>query len=219
MNPFLPTTAAALAMTAACGFEPAGAPVPLTERLAERAHLTVSTASDLDATAVASGHALAIAPTITGGEVVVRTTADGYLLVEDLTLPLADVTLPAGMIAERPVRFTDLVLHLGTQLAVALPADAPPDALVGTGQADLILDWALVDADGEVVPLGLRKAPRTRFAVAITADATGALRADLAAHVAGTAMIITATSALRDVSLAVVGAEGVDAEAITAPGT
>lgn len=209
MNLPLTATAAALAVTAACGFDPAGAPVPLVDRLADRAQLAVTSDSDLDATAVASGHALAIAPAITGGQVVVRTTADGYLLVEDLTLPLADVTLPAGMIADRPVRFTDLVLRLGTQLAVALPAEVPADALVGTGQADLILDWSLVDADGDHVPLGLRKAPRTRFAVAITADATGALRADLAAHVDGTAMIITATSALRDVSLAVVGAEAI----------
>lgn len=213
MNLSLTTAAAALAVTAACGFDPAGAPVPLVDRLADRAQLTVTTDSDLDATAVASGHALAIAPAITGGQVVARTTADGYLLIEDLTLPLADVTLPAGMIADRPVRFTDLMLRLGTQLAVALPDVVPDDALVGTGQADLILDWSLVDAAGDHVPLGLRKAPRTRFAVAITTDATGALRADLAAHVDGTAMIITATSALRDVSLAVVGAE-----AIAAPG-
>lgn len=206
MNLPFATTAAALLASAACGFDPAGAPVPLAERLADRAHLAVTADSDLDATAVASGHALAIAPAITGGQVVLRTTADGYLLVEDLTLPLADVTLPRGMIADREVRFTDLVLHLGTQLAVPLPDDGPSDALVGTGQADLILDWSLVDADGSVVPLGLRKAPRTRFAVAVTTDATDALRADVAAHVDGTAMIITATAALRDLSLAVVGA-------------
>ncbi len=211
MNLRLATLSATLAATAACGFDPAGAPEALVDRLAARAHLAVTSASDLDATAVASGHALAIAPAITGGEVVVRTTADGYLLVEDLTLPVADVTLPAGMIANREVRFTDIVLRLGTQLAVPLPADGPADALVGTGRADLILDWALVDPDGTVVPLGLRKAPRTRFAVAVTTDAAGALRADVAAHVDGTAMVITATAALRDLSLAVVGAEAIAA--------
>ena len=53
MNLHLATTAAAIAVTAACGFDPAGAPVPLVDRLADRAQLAVTTASDLDATAVA----------------------------------------------------------------------------------------------------------------------------------------------------------------------
>lgn len=198
----LPLVAGALSV-AACGFTPTGDAPALADRLAARAHLSVTADSTVDATALARGRAEPIAPPVIGGQVVVRTTADGYLLVEDLTLALGDVTLPAGMLGEAPVRFTDLALTLGTQLAVPV-ADAPDAAaLVGTGRADLVLDWALVDADGRLLPLGLRRAPRVPFTVAVTADADGTLRADLASRIDGTAVTIDGTAAIRDVALTV----------------
>lgn len=209
MNLRLVSTLAATLATAACGFAPTGGDVPLADRLAARAHLAVAADSDLAVTAIARGQALALTPTIVGGEVVIRTTADRYLLVEDLTLPLADVTVPAGMFGPGPVRFTDLRLTLGTQLSVPIPADGPVDAIVGFGQADLILDWSLVSADGAVLPLGMRKAPRTAFTVAITSADDGRVRADLATHIDGTAIVVTDLAALTDLTLAITSTSAV----------
>ena len=172
-----------------------------------RAYLDVAPTSAIAVTAIAHGQAQPLTPTIVGGEVVARTTADGYLLIEDLTLPLADVTVPAGMFGPRPVRFTDLALSLGTQLAVPIAADGPADAIAGFGRADLILAWALVADDGTAWPLGLRRAPRTTFTVAVTADDDGTLRADLAARIDGTAVEVAAGAALRDLTLTVTSAE------------
>ncbi|MBK9033191.1 MAG: hypothetical protein IPL61_18285 [Myxococcales bacterium] len=205
----LVSTLAATLATAACGFAPTGSDAPLADRLAARARLDVAADGDLAVTAIARGQALALTPTIVGGEVVLRTTADHYLLVEDLTLPLADVTVPAGMLGPAPVRFTDLRLTLGTQLSVPIPVDGPLDAIVGFGKADLILDWSLVSDDGAVLPLGMRKAPRTPFTVAITTDLDGRVRADLATHIDGTAIVVTDLAALTDLTLAITSASAV----------
>lgn len=197
------------AALAACGFAPTGESITLAEQLSSRAYLDVATDSQLAVTAVAHGQPLELAPTIIGGEVVARTTADGYLLIEDLTLPLADLTVPAGVFGATPTRFTDLVVSLGTQLAVPLPPDGGElDVVAGTGRADLILDWALVDTDGTVRPLGLRRAPRTPFTVAIHRDVDGTLRAELGARTSE--VVIAGDAALTDVALAVVGASAAE---------
>lgn len=197
------------AAVAACGFAPTGEPDTLADQLTARAYLDVAADSQLAVTAVAHGQPLALAPTIVGGEVVARTTADGYLLVEDLTLPLADLTVPAGVFGSTPTRFTDLVVSLGTQLAVPLPPDGgDADALSGSGRADLILDWAVVEPDGAVRPLGLRRAARAPFTVTIRRDDAGALRAELGARTGD--VLIAGDAALTDVALAVVGASSAE---------
>lgn len=197
------TTTAALAATAACGFAPTGDPAPLAERLAGRASLAVVPGSQLEVTATSTTGATALVPDIVGGELIVRTTADGYLVVEKLTLPLADVTVPAGLVGPTPVTFTDLTVRLGTQLAIPLSA---PDAtvLAGAGRADLVLDWAALH-DGQVVPLGLRRLPRAPFTVAVGLADDGALTAQLATAVDGPAVLVAGGYQLRDLRLDVLG--------------
>jgi hypothetical protein len=183
----LVTVPAALAATAACGFAPTGDPATMTERLAGRATLAVVPGSQLDVTATSTTGATALAPEIVDGELVVRTTADGYLLVEKLTLPLADVTVPAGLVGPTPVTFTDLTVRLGTQLAIALP---DPDAAV----LHLVLDWAAVLG-------GMPRAPsRSR-----SAGRDGALTAKLSTAVDGPAVLVAGGYQLRDLRLDVLG--------------
>lgn len=197
------TATVALAASAACGFAPTGDPTPLAERLASRATLAVVPGSQLDVTATSTTGATALAPEILDGELIVRTTADGYLLVEKLTLPLADVTVPAGLVGPTPVTFTDLTVRLGTQLAIALP-DPGASVLAGAGRADLVLDWAAV-VDGQVVPLGLRRLPRAPFTVAVGLGDDGALTAQLATAVDGPAVLVAGGYQLRDLRLDVLG--------------
>ncbi|MEZ4399748.1 MAG: hypothetical protein R3B06_07000 [Kofleriaceae bacterium] len=204
----LAAAAMTLATTAACGFDPAGVAPPLSTRLAQRAHLPVIAGSDLSATAIAGPRQLAVGPVIEHGEVVVRTTADGFLLVEDLTLALGDVAVPPGFIDERGFTATELVLHLGTQVAISLPADHPTRArLAGSGRGDLILEWAARDADGRTWPLGPRRAPRLQFDVAVATGTDGALEAQVSTWVAGPAVAVPGVVALTDLDLQVVAAE------------
>jgi hypothetical protein len=186
-----------LVLLGACTFDPSGAGPTLRERLADRVYLDVGAASDLSFDAIArGGQALDVAPAIEGGTLVLRSTADGYLLAEDLDLPLADVTVPAGVVGPAPVRFTQLVLRLGTQLAVAMPDD---DVVAGTGTADLLLDWAMVDDRGIVIPLATRRLPRARFTIAV--GGAPALHAELSTHIDGTALELADAVTVRDLAL------------------
>lgn len=214
LRTLLPTLALAGLATAtgACSFEPdAGGGGGLAERLRKRAHLEVSTASGVAVSATArGGQQLDVAPAVLGGEAVLRTTADGWLLVEELDLPLDDVTVPAGVLSpSRPVTFTDLSIRLGTQLAVRplAPLDPADVSLAGWGDADLLLDWSMVSWDGQdVFPLAMRRIADAPFAVALELDADGVLRASLTAHVDGVVDNLGELVVLRDLSVDVLGA-------------
>lgn len=198
------TALAPLAVTAACSFDPQGAAVGLSERLHDRATLAVDPASQLDVTAIARDTSAPLTPTITGGELVARTTDDGYLLIEKMRLPLADVTVPAGLLGPEPVTFTELTVRLGTQLAVPV-ADPLADTIVGVGRADLVLDWAMIQG-GEVLPLGMRKVSRAPFSVAVAGGDDGPLTVSLTTAVDGPAVQVLEVYQLRDLRLDVVGA-------------
>jgi hypothetical protein len=195
---------------AACTFEPDGGGGGLAEQLRKRAFLDVSTESDVAVSAASrGGQTLDVAPGVLGGEAVLRTTEDGWLLVEDLSIPLDDVVVPPGMLADRPVTFTSISLRLGTQLAVKplAPLDAGDVSLVGWGDADLLLDWAMLSWDGkDVLPLAMRRIADAPFAVAIELDADGALHASITARVDGVVDNLGELVILRDLSLDVVSA-------------
>lgn len=204
----LPLTLLA-ASAAACGFEPGGAGEDLATQLRRRAFLDVSADSDLAVSATArSGQALAVDPGVLGGQAVLRTTADGWLLVEDLEIPLEDVTVPAGVLADRPVTFTDLALRLGTQLAVQplVPLDGDDATLAGWGDADLLLDWSMQSWDGDHLPLAMRRIADAPFAVAIQLDVDGRVHASISTRVDGVVDELGELVVLRDLAVDVVSA-------------
>lgn len=193
--------------TTACSFEPDSGAQDLATQLRKRAFLDVSTASEVAVSATArSGQALDVDPGVLGGEAVLRTTEDGWLLVEDLSIPLADVTVPAGVLADRPVTFTDLGLRLGTQLAVrpSAPLDGEAIALTGFGDADLLLDWAMLSWEGDVLPLAMRRIADAPFVVALELDADGQLHAAINARVDGVVDELGELVVLRDLAVDVV---------------
>ncbi len=205
----LPAVLPAILFTAACGFEPDGGGDSLATQLRQRAFLDVSSDSDVAVSATArGGQNLDVNPGVLGGQAVLRTTQDGWLLVEDLEIPLDDVTVPPGMLSERPVVFTDISLRLGTQLAVRplAPIDDESVSLVGWGDADLLLDWAMLSWDGtQHFPLAMRRIADVPFAVAIEMDAAGDLHASITARVDGVVDDLGELVVLRDLAVDVVG--------------
>jgi hypothetical protein len=204
--PILPT----FLFAAACGFAPDGGGDGLATQLRQRAFLDVSTDSDVAVSATSrGGQNLDVNPGVLGGRAVLRTTPDGWLLVEDLEIPLDDVVVPPGMLAGRPVTFTDISLRLGTQLAVAplAPLDETSVSLVGWGDADLLLDWAMLSWDGQDhLPLAMRRIADVPFAVGVEMDAEGALHASITARVDGLVDDLGDLVVLRDLAVDVVSA-------------
>jgi hypothetical protein len=194
--------------TAACGFSPEGGGDSLATQLRQRAFLDVSQESDVAVSATArGGQNLDVNPSVLGGEAVLRTTQDGWLLVEDLEIPLDDVTVPAGMLSDRPVTFTDIELRLGTQLAVRplAPIDDESLSLAGWGDADLLLDWSMLSWDGQDhLPLAMRRIADVPFAVAVEMDDAGDLHASISARVDGVVDDLGELVVLRDLAVDVV---------------
>ncbi len=201
----LPAVLPLTILAAACGFTPEGGGEGLATQLRKRAFLDVSTDSDVAVSATARGGLnLDVDPGVLGGQAVLRTTTDGWLLVEDLEIPLDDVTVPAGVLANRPVVFTDLALRLGTQLAIAplAPIDDSDVSLIGRGDADLLLDWAMVSWDNQQhLPLAMRRIADVPFAVAVEMDAAGDLHASITARVDGVVDELGELVALRDLQV------------------
>lgn len=211
----LPAVLPAFLFTAACGFAPDGGGDGLATQLRQRAFLDVSRDSDVAVSATArGGQNLDVNPGVLGGQAVLRTTQDGWLLVEDLEIPLDDVTVPPGMLSDRPVVFTDISLRLGTQLAVQplAPLDEEMVSLVGWGDADLLLDWSMLSWDGEDhLPLAMRRIADVPFAVAVEMDAAGDLHASITARVDGVVDDLGELVVLRDLAVDVVGSNATPA--------
>jgi hypothetical protein len=205
LTSLLPAVLPNALLGAACGFTPEGGGEGLATQLRKRAFLDVSTDSDVAVSATArGGQNLDVTPGVLGGQAVLRTTTDGWLLVEDLEIPLDDVTVPAGVLADRPVVFTDLALRLGTQLAIAplAPIDDSDVSLIGRGDADLLLDWAMVSWDNQQhLPLAMRRIADVPFAVAVEMDTAGDLHASITARVDGVVDELGELVALRDLQV------------------
>src|SRR5688572_11768465 len=129
----------------ACAFDGGGvSDGDLDSRLQQRAFLDLASTSTVGVCAFdPDGHELPyVEPSVEGGRAVLRTTADGWLLVEDLEISLDDVVIPAGELGPDPVVLTDVELRLGTQLEVEPYYSGDGAAAWGTGSADLLLDWS-----------------------------------------------------------------------------
>jgi len=177
------TLALALSTTTACAVEsPDPDPEPdLQHRLGGRVFLPITAPCEVafGITNDATGTEMPpLQPEVTGGELILRTTADGLLLVEGLTIELGDVdtTKPVGDDIHR-LQLTDLRLRLGTLAAIEPEWSAVQVA--GTGTGDLLLDWALRDDDGDVHPLATQRVRAAELGVIVAVDAEGRIGAAL----------------------------------------
>lgn len=193
--------------TGACAFDDTGVEPhnELQQQLAGRAFLDLAPSSHVGVVAT-DGHGQAmpyVEPQVVGGRAVMRTTIDGWLLIEDLEVQLADVTIPPGELGADAVRLTDVELRLGTQLAAQPYYSGDGRAAWGAGEADLLLDWSMVTREGDTYPLATQRLGEADFTVAVVVDDTGNLSAEFATAVAGEVHRLTGLVTLSDLSVSV----------------
>jgi len=167
------------------GVDPAEAS-PLLYRLGTRAVLDLQdtshiaiTATDLDGRRLPS-----IEADIVDGVAALRATPSGVIVVDALEIDLSDVEVPAGTLSPAALQVTDLKLRLGVQLATVPTWSEDRRHAVGTGSADLLLEWALV-IDGELTPMATRKLEASPFEIAVDLDDNGNVTARITTSVGG----------------------------------
>ncbi|HTJ42290.1 MAG TPA: hypothetical protein VL463_09370 [Kofleriaceae bacterium] len=207
MRNVLATTLFAAALSA-CAYDAGGVDpnaTPLRSELGKRAFLDLGADSRIGVTAVGpDGHVMpGVAPAVNGGRAVLRSTDDGFVVVEDLDIKLADVDVPADTFG-KPIHLTNLVLRLGTQIDVDGDWADSGMSVTGTGKADLLLDWAWRLDDGSIYPLATQKLKDATFDVSARELDDGRLTAAVWMTKPGELRNFADRVMLRDLSLAVV---------------
>ncbi len=192
-----------------CSFEDEG-PEPVGEeslyqRLGTRETLNLQPTSLVGVMAYdKAGNVLpCVQPTVVNGKAVLRATTSGLVLVEGLEIELTDVKIDEGVLHSQDVVLTDIRLRLGTQLAFEPTWGDQKLSAVGGGQADLLLDWAVLDDSGEVYPLATQKLRKADFAVDINLDYDGTITANVTTAVEGELGNFANRISLADFSMAV----------------
>ncbi len=105
-------------------------------------------------------------PNIVGGEAVLRATDEGVVLVEALDIELSDILIEQGVVSEtNEIRLVDIQLRLGTPLSVIPEWTNRDTRAVGTGKADLLMDWSLLADNGDRLPLATQRMRDVEFFV------------------------------------------------------
>jgi hypothetical protein len=192
---------------AGCAYDTSGVDdgKKLDHELASRAFLDLAPTSTVGVSAYDSaGQPLPyVEPTVHDGQTVLRTTDDGYLLVEDLDIHLDDVVIPAGQLEPTPVVLTNVDLRLGTQLAVIPQWSADGMSAYGTGKADLLLDWSLVLDNGNLWPLATQKLGAQDFTVTVELAEDGTVTAQVDALAKGKVDQVNGLFSLDDLQVSV----------------
>ena len=192
---------------AACSFDegidPGEVDESLQHRLGTRETLVLEPTSLIGVTAVdEDGTELpCLEPDVAGGSAVLRSTEDGLLLVEKLDVQLTDVTVEAGVVYDAPIHLTDIELRLGT-LLVLEPAWGS-DRAAATGTADILMDWALLDDDGDHLPMATQRLRSAEFAVEVAIAEDGSVTAAVTTGVEGRLAGYAGKVELTDFSMAV----------------
>jgi|GEM_PF-2123205 len=144
-----------------------------------------------------------VQPTVTGGDAVLRATKEGLIIVEALDIDLSDVEIRPGVLYSEKVQLTDIHLRLGTQLVFDPTWGNAELSAAGGGNADLLLDWSVLDDSGEVYPLATQKLRDADFAVSVSLNYDGTIQAAVSTSVEGELGTFANRISLSDFSMAV----------------
>lgn len=212
MNKLTTTLAIAFVALAGCtldssfgsSFESSGVPT-LYERLGTRETLTLEDPSIVGVAAYdKQGKPLpCVQPNVLGGEAVLRATEEGVVLIEALDIDLSDILIEQGIVFDNSddIQLTDIKLKLGTQLSVIPEWTNRDTRAVGTGKADLLMDWALVADNGDHLPLATQRIRDVEFFVEARLRTDHSVTVEVTTAVEGTIWSFSAIE-LADFSMA-----------------
>jgi len=186
----LPIILAAIVLTG-CAVDDEQPPAPselsLYQRLASRQTLTLEPTSMVGVMAYddAGNELPCVQPSVNLGQAVLRGTTRGLVILEGLHVELTDVKVAEGVLDESDVMFTDIRLRLGTQLVLEPDWGTRWLSAAGGGQADLLLDWSVLDESGGARALATQKLEDAHFAVDIRLDYDGSILASVTMSVDG----------------------------------
>lgn len=147
-----------------------------------------------------------VQPTVLGGEAVFRATTDGLVIVEKLDIQLSDVKIEEGVLHSQEVVLTDIRMRLGTQLVFDPAWGNAKLSAAGGGNADLLLDWSVLDDSGNVYPLATQKLRDADFSVTVSLNYDGTIQAGVSTSVEGELGSFANRISLSDFSMAVTAA-------------
>jgi hypothetical protein len=138
---------------------------------------------------------------ILDGKLTVHVRPDGRLVVDALSLSLGDIQLSEQSVPPHGITLRDV--------KVGLQNEAPPECLwasdessaAARGSVRLLLDWSLVGADGEIIPLAQQRIDGVPMELEIVRDAQGKLVAVLSAAREGVFLRWTGYMELADLRL------------------
>jgi hypothetical protein len=138
---------------------------------------------------------------VLGGTVALRAWPDGRLEVEDLRVDLDDVVLDEYEFPPNGVHLTGITLTLrdvGEADAKWIDEGAQLEA---KGQVDLLLDWAAVNDNGSVLPLGTQQVTAVTVEVEVSTTADGKALVKLHGRRHGEFVEATGLFAISDLGL------------------
>lgn len=189
----------ALASLVGCGgVAPATGPValdgPVTVTVAGRAP---DSSMELDAS---GGQAVKPQPiALKIEEIALSARSGAHPRIEGLTLPLADVDVPASVLPPTGLALRELTLRL-PQAVAAKVIHQQPDALELEAETPLELDWSLVLDDGSLYPLGPARTEPLRLEVDVVRQGEQAV-VTVTARCEGTCWSLDGVARLQNGSL------------------
>jgi hypothetical protein len=177
-------------------------PTPAPPELASLASPAVVISRHADQTsrvAVVASGGLSSTPsdlTLPIGDLSLRLRTGERAQLEQLDVPLGDVSVSADTLPPNGLQLRDLRLSLAQPVRAEV-VHAQPDALELKAMAPLELAWSLVLADGSLYPLGRVRTEPLALDLAVVRSADG-IHTTLSAHCPGTCWSLDGIANLRD---------------------
>lgn len=138
---------------------------------------------------------------VLGGHVALQAPVRGGLILGDLAVDLDDIVLTVDEAPPSGLRLTGVRLSLAGPVNAEVGWSDSDDVAYGRAFVDLLLEWALVDLDGDVLPLAPQAIRDVDVYFTVQPAPLAVVAADLRVMREGTAWEWAGLFSIRDVDL------------------
>jgi hypothetical protein len=119
------------------------------------------------------------------GAASLRVDEDGTLILSDLTVGVDDVILHHDLLPEEGLHLMNIVARLDAEQA-ARTTWVSDDEIHAETEADLVIDWAVMNAEGDPAPLAPQPVRGVPLAIQVLRDDRGETEVTLTGRMDGT---------------------------------